>query len=134
VVAARLGGSARAAALSLVALAGALAACIASSGPDPSACGAPTFSAEVRLTERGLEPSGISVCRGQRVVISIEAAIDGVLHVQGYDEEIPLLELQAGDRDRIAFEAVRSGQFPIELHSNAAPAGESVGILTVHER
>jgi hypothetical protein len=42
-------------------------------------------------------------------------------------------EVQAGETLDLELTAVRSGQFPIALHTEDGPAEVTVGILIVHE-
>lgn len=117
----------------LLALALTTAGCVSTNKPDPEACAAPTTTLELSLTTAGLTPRDPAVCRGQQVELQVQSNVDGVLHVHGYDEEVPLIDVSAGERADVTFDASRSGQFPIEVHTNEAPQGTSVGILTVHE-
>lgn len=93
---------------------------------------APAAELELTLTESALTPDDPAVCRGQVVILRVEAAVDGVLHVHGYDEELPAAAVSPGVNE-LEFTAARSGQFPIELHTDADPQGVNVGILTVHD-
>jgi len=117
----------------LLALALATAGCVTTNEPDPEACAAPTATVELSLTAAGLTPQDPAVCRGQQVELQVQSDIDGVLHIHGYDEEAPLIEVSAGERADVTFDASRSGQFPIEVHTDENPQGTSVGVLTVHE-
>ena len=101
--------------------------------PDPEACAAATTTVELALTATTLTPQDPAVCRGQQVELQVQSDVDGVLHVHGYEEVVPLIEVVTGERADVTFDASRSGQFPIEVHTNEAPQGTSVGILTVHE-
>ncbi len=56
-----------------------------------------------------------------------------MLHLHGYDDQVPATEVRAGQETVFAFDAVRSGQFPIALHTTDGPAEIDVGTLTVHE-
>jgi hypothetical protein len=67
------------------------------------------------------------------VTLVVTPDVDGVFHVHGYDEQLPATAVTAGSVAELDFKASRSGQFPIELHTDATTAGVSVGILTVHE-
>ena len=88
---------------------------------------------ELTLTSGTLEPSDPAVCRGQEVTLVVTAEADGIVHIHGYDAEVPATEVTAGEPVEIAFTAARSGQFPIEFHPAEDSRGESVGIFTVHE-
>ena len=58
---------------------------------------------------------------------------DGVLHLHGYDDQVSATEVRAGQETVFEFEAVRSGVFPIALHTLDGPAEVPVGSLIVHE-
>jgi hypothetical protein len=105
--------------------------CVTSTKPEGVDCAAPTVDLELTLTDSTLTP-GPSVCRGQTVTLRVDSSTDGVLHVHGYDEEIPVLPVARGEVTETTFEAVRSGQFVIQLHVLEA-ADANVGVLTVHE-
>lgn len=117
----------------LLALALTTAGCVSTNQPDPEACAAPTTTLELSLTSAGLTPRDPAVCRGQQVELQVQSNVDGILHFHGYEEQVPLIEVVAGERADVTFDASRSGQFPIEVHTNEAPEGTSVGILTVYE-
>jgi hypothetical protein len=125
--------SRRAVSAALVVLAVLVAGCVESNAPDPSACAAPRVTVELRLTAAGLTPDDPGACRGQQVELVVDSEVDGTLHIHGYDEEAPLVEVTAGERTTVIFDASRSGQFPIESHTNQTPEGASVGVPTVHE-
>lgn len=122
----------RALCLACVALLVAMAGCVPG-GPDPEACAAPTAEVTLRLDADGLEPGSPAVCRDQEVTLVVESALDGVLHVHGYDSEVPAFQVTAGSTSDVTFAAARSGQFPIEFHPADDPTGVAVGVLTVHE-
>jgi len=119
--------------LLLSAIALVLAACVADTRPDDAACSAPTIELELTVRADDMVPANPSVCRDQEVTLVISAQVDGVIHVHGYDAELPATELSNGDELSLIFEASRSGQYPIELHRLGSPQGINVGILTVHE-
>jgi hypothetical protein len=106
-----------------------LAACI---GGSP-ACDALPTSIELTLRAESLTPDDPAVCRGRDVTLVVTSEVDGVLHVHGYDAELPATTVTAGEIVELMFTADRSGQFPIELHTDGRPQGLSLGILTVHE-
>jgi hypothetical protein len=115
----------------LVALLFACAGCVSSTSSGGPDCAAATIELELELSDSGLTPAP-AVCRGQTATLRVESSTDGVLHVHGYDDEIPIMVVAAGEMAETTFEAVRSGQFVIQLHSPEGPEVE-VGILTVHE-
>jgi hypothetical protein len=106
-----------------------LGACIAG-GVD---CGALTDEIELTLTAETLTPSSLAVCRDAEVTLNITPGVDGVLHIHGYDDYVPATNVTAGEGLELTFTAGRSGQFPIELHTDENTQGVNVGLLTVHE-
>ena len=114
-----------------VALVGAtvLAGCIGG----PPACEALPVEIELTLTADTLAPSDPAVCRGSDVRLRVTPEVDGVLHIHGYDAEVPATPVTQGEVLELAFTAERSGQFPIELHTDANTQGVNVGLFTVHE-
>ena len=99
----------------------------------PQSCDDPRLTLEVTLTAAAMQPSDPAVCRGQEVTLVVASEVDGVLHIHGYDEQVPATEVAAEEELRLVFVATRSGQFPIELHPADDPRGIEVGIFTVHE-
>jgi hypothetical protein len=79
-----------------------------------------------------MSPSSLAVCRGQDVVLLVDAGVDAVFHVHGYDEQLPAAHVTGGEVTTLEFTAEREGQFPIEIHPADDPRGVEVGILTVH--
>lgn len=123
----------RAARLAGVALlVGLLSACVGDAGL-PSTCHDPSVSFAATLSDEHLEPDSFDACRDQAVTITFTIERDGVLHLHGYDDQVPATEVGAGDETVFEFDAVRSGQFPIALHTSDGPAEVTVGGLTVHE-
>ena len=112
-----------------VAIAAALSACI---GGDADCEALPT-TIEVTLAADALTPSNPSVCRDRQVTLIVTSDVDGVLHIHGYDEQLPATSVTAGEIVQLVFTATRSGQFPIEMHTDDNSEGVSVGIFTVHE-
>lgn len=106
-----------------------LGACI---GGSP-ACETLPAAIELTLSADSLMPSDPAVCRGTDVTLTIASEVDGVLHIHGYDAEVPATPVTRGEVVELAFIAERSGQFPIELHTDENTQGADVGILTVHE-
>jgi len=118
-------------AASLLLLLATVTACV-SDPQRPADCDAGAVQRQATLGAERLDPDAINVCRDQRVTLDIAVEQDGVLHLHGYEEEAPATEVHAGENVQLAFRAVRSGQFPIELHQPNGVEAE-VGILTVHE-
>ena len=110
-----------------------MAGCVEDSGPDAELCAEPSVTIDVSLTAEAMEPSAISVCRDQNVTLVTASDVDGVIHIHGYDDQIPATQLEADGETHLDFTASRSGQFPVELHPEADPAGIEVGVFTVHE-
>lgn len=112
--------------------AGAMVAAAGCIGSSPSCDALPT-TIDLTLTDDSLTPDDPSVCRGHEVTLTVASDVDGVLHIHGFDEAVPATTVTAGEVLELAFTAGRSGQFPIELHTDENAQGVSVGILTVHE-
>jgi hypothetical protein len=110
-----------------------LSGCVDEGRPDASACAAPDMELDARLTTDGLEGDDLAVCRDQEVTIHVDPEVDGVLHVHGYDEQLPATSVTAGEPIDLVFTAARSGQFAIEFHPIDDPRGIEVGILAVYE-
>jgi hypothetical protein len=110
-------------------LVGLLGACV---GPSAE-CEALPSEIELTLSATTLTPSDPAVCRGDAVTLIVRPQVDGVLHVHGYDEDLPASAVTAGEVIELDFTATRSGEFPIELHTDQNTQGVSVGLLTVHE-
>jgi hypothetical protein len=100
----------------------------------PADCGETSVTRELTLTGTELGGDAPSVCRGQEVTLGFTADGDGILHIHGYDEQIPATEYHADERIELTFEASVSGQFPIEIHTADNSEGQEIGIFTVHER
>lgn len=110
-----------------------LTGCVTDNRPDASACAATSAELDVTLTAEALDPSDPAVCRGQAVTMVVHSRVDGVIHLHGYDEQVPATPVRAGEDTTLEFTAATSGQFPIELHAEDDPRGVEVGIFTVHE-
>ena len=111
----------------------ALAGCVAAGGPDGEACAQPSVHLALALDEDGLHPGSAAACRDQEVHLSVESALEGVLHIHGYDSEVPAFEVRADETAEVSFTAGRSGQFPVEFHAADDPRGVGMGVLTIHE-
>ncbi|HEX3218991.1 MAG TPA: cupredoxin domain-containing protein [Candidatus Limnocylindria bacterium] len=99
----------------------------------PSTCNDTSVNVSATVTSERLDPATIDVCKGQQVTISVASQADGELHFHGYDEEVPEQEIAAGQSITVKFTAVRSGQFPIELHPADGSEEVQLGTLFVHE-
>ena len=101
-------------------------------GGTPDCASLPT-DIELTLTADSLMPSDPASCRGADVALTVHSDVDGILHIHGYDAEVPATPVSIGGEVVIEFRASRSGQFPIELHTDQNTQGVNVGLLTVHE-
>jgi hypothetical protein len=108
-----------------------LTACVADARP--ASCADPQVTIELALAADGMDPADPAVCRGQRVILVIDPAEDGVFHIHGYDDTVPATPVVAGEPTRLAFEAEGTGQFEVEFHASDDPQGAAVGVFTVHE-
>ena len=97
------------------------------------ACDALPTRIELEVTAESLTPPNPEVCRDREVTLVVSPEVDGVLHIHGYDEQVPATTVAAGEVIELEFTASRSGQFPIELHSEGKSAGVELGIFRVHE-
>jgi hypothetical protein len=97
----------------------------------PSDCDASQVERTATLTDAGLDPDAIDVCKGQAVTITITVERAGELHLHGYDDQVPGQEVVVGDEAELAFTASHAGQFPLEFHTGQDEI--EIGILTVHE-
>jgi hypothetical protein len=109
------------------------AGCVADTGIDAEQCAQPTARVELSVTGDAVEPPDPAVCRAQEVTLVVASEVDGILHIHGYDADVPATPVQAGETIELTFDASRSGQFPIELHPAGDPAGVELGVFTVHE-
>lgn len=96
-------------------------------------CAALPTRIELTLTADSLTPTNPAVCRDLEVTLVVTSEVDGVLHIHGYDEHVPATTVTAGEVAELVFTAGRSGQFPIELHTDENTQGVNVGLFTVHE-
>ncbi len=106
-----------------------LAGCIGG----PPACEALPAEIELTLAADTLTPSDPAVCRGSDITLTVTAEVNGVLHIHGYDSEVPATPVTQGEVIELSFTAARSGQFPIELHTDENTQGVNVGLFTVNE-
>lgn len=120
-------------ATALVGLLAGLAGCVTDTAPDAEACAQPAVEIGLSLDADGLTPGTPAACRDQEVTLVVDAVVDGVLHVHGYDAELPAFQVRADETTQVTFAAARSGQFPVEFHPADDPRGVDVGILTIHE-
>lgn len=107
-------------------------ACVEQAGL-PGDCDASAVQRQASLSGERLDPESIDVCKGQEVTLEISSERAGELHLHGYDEEAPEVEVEAGGTATFKFTTTRAGQFVIELHSHEDDSEVEVGLLTVHE-
>lgn len=88
----------------------------------------PTVEAEATATS--LDPAEIRVCRGQPVTLELMPRFDGVVHIHGIEVA---REVRNGEPIVLEFTPGRSGQFPIETHTEEHPEGRQIGVLIVDE-
>lgn len=116
----------------VIGLALAAGACVP--GESQSAdCGATEVTISTTLADDALDPPNFDACLDQHVVINVTVEQDGELHLHGFPEQVDEEEVTAGTPLTIEFDAVRTGQFPIELHSATGEDEVQVGTLTVRE-
>ncbi|MGH2463176.1 MAG: hypothetical protein ACRDFZ_06070 [Candidatus Limnocylindria bacterium] len=113
-------------ALSLLLLAG----CAAT---DAGLCAAPSVSLEATVTDDGMDPSALAVCRGQEVTLELNSQTDGVFHLHGYDDQVPATGLTPGETTVLEFTADAAGQFIMQLHARSGDTEAEIGALTVNE-
>lgn len=101
--------------------------------PGGSGCDDLPDRVEITVSADGMTPSQPAVCRDRDVTLAVTPEVSGVLHVHGYDEDLPATTIVSGEPIELSFRSSRSGQFPVELHTDADPQGIDVGIFTVHE-
>jgi hypothetical protein len=99
----------------------------------PDDCEAAAVTRDATLVDERMEPVTLEVCRGQDVTFRLDVQRDATFHIHGYDEEAPARDVSAGETVIMEFNAVRSGQFEIAIHTVDGPAEATVGSLIVHE-
>jgi hypothetical protein len=100
----------------------------------PATCQEPAVVLHTTLADDRLTPGTLEVCRDQLVTLMVDIQRDGVFHLHGYDDQVDATEVRVGQTLNVEFTAVRSGQFPIALHTTDGPAEVTIGTLIVHER
>jgi hypothetical protein len=109
----------------------ALGGCVTDARPDN--CDAAAVTVELAVSADGMTPDDPGVCRDQTVRLVIDSAVDGELHIHGYDEAVPETELSAGEEIELEFVADHSGQFTMELHPDGEGEEIELGVFTVYE-
>ena len=99
----------------------------------PDDCGAGAVTRAATLADERLEPATLEVCRGQSVTLELSVERDAILHLHGYEAELPAQRVRAGHDVALSFRAARAGQFDIAIHATDGPAEAVVGTLVVHE-
>jgi hypothetical protein len=100
---------------------------------DGGACAEPTVEIAATVTDSAMDPSAISACRGQDVTLIVASETDGVLHIHGYDDQVPAVALEPGESETLEFTADVAGQFIIELHARSGQESTEIAVLTVNE-
>jgi hypothetical protein len=109
-----------------------IAGCVAQQTLPPT-CHDPAVTLHATLSDEHLEPTILEACRGQQVTMSVVIERNGIFHLHGYDDQTSATEVRAGQTLNLTFEAVRSGQFPIALHTTDGPAEAFIGTFIVYE-
>jgi len=109
-----------------------LAACVPGEAL-PSTCGEPAVTITATLSGDHLDPTNLDACRDQHVTLKVASELSGDFHLHGYDDQVPETEISKGETLTLEFDAVRSGQFPIELHPADGSDEFEIGTFTVHE-
>ena len=105
-----------------------LAGCTAS---DTGPCAATSVALEATISDGAMDPSALSVCRDQRVMLTLHSETDGEFHLHGYDDQVPETSLAPGETVMLEFTADVAGQFIMELHAGGDET--EIGVLTVNE-
>ena len=100
----------------------------------PSSCGEDDVTIQVLLTADELRPDDPAVCRDQAVTLIIDSAMDGYLHIHGYDEVVPIIQVVAGEPgDASSSPPIAAASSRSSSIRTTTRQGVSVGIFTVHE-
>ena len=112
----------------------AIALCLAAGCTDGTAsCSSPSVTVEATVTDHGMDPSAVAVCRGQEVTLEVHSQTDAVLHLHGFDDQVPAASLTPGETTTFEITADVAGQFIIELHDRSGASSTEIGVLTVNE-
>src|SRR5688572_3773108 len=84
-----------------------------------ASCASPSVTVEATVTDDGMDPSAIAVCRGQEVTLEVHSQTAAVLHLHGFDDQVPARSLTPGETIALEFTADAAGQFIIELHDRS---------------
>lgn len=101
--------------------------------PNSATCPASSVTLMATVTDDGMTPSALAVCRSQAVTLILTSETDAVFHIHGYDEQVPARSLEPGETTTLEFTADTAGQFIIELHAHSGSGNVEVGVLTVNE-
>ena len=99
--------------------------------PGAAACPAATVSLEVVVSETGMRPSALEVCRGQDVTLLVRSEVDGVFHIHDLDDAVPATEISAGEELTLRFRPTVARVHGVELHTNDGASVE-LGTFTVN--
>jgi hypothetical protein len=102
-------------------------------GCQPATCPDPSITLAATVTADSMDPSALTACKGQEVTLEVTSETDGILHIHGYDEQVPATPLEPGEERTLEFTADVAGQFVIELHARDGKTETEIGILTVNE-
>jgi len=106
-----------------------LAACTTSMAQCPT----DSVTVEATVTDGGMDPSAIEVCRGQKVTLEVHSQTTSVFHLHGFDDQVPAIGLTPGETTTLEFTAGAAGQFIIEIHDRSGASSVEIGVLTVNE-
>lgn len=98
-----------------------------------ASCPSPSVTVEATVSDDRMDPSAIAVCRGQQVTLEVHSQTDAVLHLHGFDDQVPATSLTPGETIALEFTADAAGQFIIELHDRSGASSAEIGVLTVNE-
>lgn len=111
-------------------------AAVAGAGAGAADADADNVSFDLSITGHKLNSAEdvLRVQQGDWVEIRMQSDKPIILHLHGYDIELPLSPGVAG---RMTFEAAATGRFPVNLHAEHSPGGNHDGALfyvEVHPR
>jgi hypothetical protein len=110
-----------------------LVAALAAGCLPAATCPERSVSLTAAVSADAMDPSSLTACKGQEVTLEVTSETDGILHIHGYDEQVPAIPLEPGEERTIEFTADVAGQFVIELHARDGETETEIGILTVNE-
>jgi len=90
-----------------------------------------TAALEIRQGHLAAGPAVIRAVQGQKVRIQLTSDRDAELHLHGYDLHV---HLRAGTPAELAFIAVHSGRFDLEMHGSGHGAHQALSVVEVAPR